>query len=111
MQYHSLIEKKKGDELYSKFCDLIKKTYEEKLSITPTTTSTNKKETKESGKSEETKQEETTEQSSHDNNKSEKNENNNDRKPQVQCGVYGNRQGLKFESRGPFTHVLLGTDD
>eukprot|EP01061_Rhynchopus_euleeides_P006535 TRINITY_DN15571_c0_g1_i1.p1 TRINITY_DN15571_c0_g1~~TRINITY_DN15571_c0_g1_i1.p1 ORF type:complete len:162 (+),score=56.75 TRINITY_DN15571_c0_g1_i1:127-612(+) len=26
--------------------------------------------------------------------------------PSVQCGTYGNRQGLKLESLGPFTHVL-----
>ncbi|KAJ9446244.1 putative D-tyrosyl-tRNA(Tyr) deacylase [Diplonema papillatum] len=26
--------------------------------------------------------------------------------PTLQCGVYGNRQGLKFESLGPFTHAL-----
>eukprot|EP01059_Diplonema_ambulator_P009207 TRINITY_DN19039_c0_g2_i1.p1 TRINITY_DN19039_c0_g2~~TRINITY_DN19039_c0_g2_i1.p1 ORF type:complete len:180 (+),score=33.51 TRINITY_DN19039_c0_g2_i1:52-540(+) len=26
--------------------------------------------------------------------------------PTLQCGTYGNRQGLKFESLGPFTHSL-----
>ena len=26
--------------------------------------------------------------------------------PSVKCGTYGNRQGLRFESLGPFTHSL-----
>jgi len=106
MQYHSLIEKKKGEEMYSKFCELIKKTYQEKLESIAKTS-----ETKNESKEEQSNSPNNNTNNNTDNNTDNVENNNNNNKPQVQCGVYGNRQGLKFESRGPFTHVLLGTDE
>lgn len=61
LQYHSLVDKVRGQEFYEKFLSILK----EELAA-------NSKE--------------------------------KDKMGTVKNGTYGNRQGLKFDSPGPFTH-------
>ena len=94
MQYHSLIEKEKGEVLYSKFVNLLKNGMQQEFSKESTKDNSSTF-TEVSQKSE--KQEEVNTTTSKESPKL----------PEVKAGVFGNRQGLKFESPGPFCHIFL----
>jgi len=94
VQYHNLTNKDEGFELYKNFIQLFQQASENKVKTS-------------------SKQEESEPTENKDNQIEDKGKQPEENKPKekvgafvVKNGTYGNRQGLKFSSGGPFTHLF-----